>query len=350
MKRYVAIDSGKYATKVAEYLPTVGKVRSFCIPTKVGEGDFRDDAIEKATVIVGIDGKCYKVGNGARGTGAELETTKMTDIHRTCTLTALAYLASENETDEFYVAVGLPAKDWAVVSKREDHKEYILPEGDMEIEIKPTSSSPVKKKKFSISKRFVFPESIGALFMDETIENTDASLITGVIDIGNLNLNATLWRGAELLQDSSATAELGGAILVQELSQELTANITAVDELITAQMLVSDEKQLPSGLGLSEEKVQASRDLVKKVLKAHADKVKRTCRARGWSLDVIRIIAIGGTSALLEDELTEAFGESLVVLPDSQYCNVLGYLRLMCARLPEINMVIPLENYEETEE
>lgn len=347
MKRYVAIDSGKFATKVAEYIPGETEeqsfVKVFSIRTKASEGDFRDDAIEANTVVVNIDGETYKIGNGARGEGAELDTNKKSDVHRLCTLTALAYLASDNseDPDEFCVAIGLPAKDWSVVSKRIDYKDYILPEGEVNISIKKRSTSPVKEKKFKIAQRYVFPESIGALFMDETINSVTPTTITGVIDLGNLNLNATLWQGVEPVLDKSATAELGGAILIQELSQELSANIATCDELITANILKSEDRCLPASANLTENQIEESRKLIKRVLLQHAEKVKRVCRARNWSLDVTNIIAIGGTSKDLEEELKQTFGNNIIVLKDSSYCNALGYLRMLCARIPEVNKVIP---------
>lgn len=340
--RYIAVDPGKFATKVAEYIPGKG-VRKMAIRTKVSEGDFRDDAIEDQTVVIKIEDKTYKVGNGARGSGADLVTDKKSGAHKICTLTAVATLASAKETDEIYVAVGLPAKDWAVVSSRMDFKEYILPEGEIFIQLKKNSTSAVEDKRFKIAGRFVFPESIGALFMDECMAGTTPSSITGVLDIGNLNLNATLWQGTELLQDKSSTAEMGGTILIQELSQEISSNITSCDELITANILKdrSGDRHLPDGMNLTPEQVEKSKELIKRVLKAHAEKIKRCCRARNWSLDVMRIVAIGGTSQDIEAELKETFG-NITVLPNSQYCNALGYLRMMCARIPEIGRVIPL--------
>lgn len=346
-KRFIAVDSGKFATKVAEYDHKTDSVKTFSIRTKASEGDFRDDAIEQNTVVVEIDGQVYKIGNGARGSGAALETDKKSDVHRLCTLTAIATLASSKEVDEIYVAVGLPAKEWAVVSKRIDYKEYILPEGEITISIKKDNNTPVIKKTFVIKERYVFPESIGALFMDETINDISENSIVGVIDIGNLNLNATYWQGTELVQDKSCTAELGAAILVQELSQEITANITPCDEFITANLLSlhPSERHLPSTGKLTQEQIDQSALLIKKVLRQHADKVKRVCHARNWSLDVTKIIAIGGTSHDIADELKESFG-NITVLQNSNYCNVLGYLRMMCARIPEINKVISLQKYE----
>ncbi|MBO4847208.1 MAG: ParM/StbA family protein [Lachnospiraceae bacterium] len=342
-KRFIAVDPGKFSTKVAEYDLKKDGIKKFQIRTKASPGDFRDDAIEANTVIAEIDGNCYKIGNGARGEGASLDTNKMSEIHKICALTALAASASSNEVDDFYVAVGLPAKDWANVSKRMDYKEYILPVGEITVPFKKNSTSPVQDKKFNIKKVFVYPESIGALFADETIFDISPTSITGVLDIGNLNLNATLWQGTEFIEDKSSTAELGGAILIQELSQEISSNICSCDELITANILKlpPNDRHLPDNLNLDSDKVEQSRALIKKVLKDHAEKIKRCCRARNWSLDVTKIVAIGGTSKDIEDELKEVFG-NIVTLTDPTFCNAFGYLRMMCSQIPEISKVISL--------
>lgn len=341
--RYIGVDSGKFATKVAEYDPKTETIRKFSIRTKASEGDFRDDAIEAHTVIVDINGQPLKVGNGARGDGAALDTDKKTDIHKMCVMTALATLASAKEKDEIHVAVGLPAKNWAHVPTRIDYKDFILPEGDVTVKIKTSSSAPVVEKTFTIKNRYVFPESIGPLFMDETINDISPSTVTGVIDIGNLNLNATYWQGTEYISDKSVTEELGGAMLIQELSQEISTNLMPCDEMIAANIIksASTDRHLPDNLSLSDEMIEQSRLLIKKVLREHAEKIKRACRSRKWSLDLMKIIAIGGTSADIEEELRECFG-NITVYPDATYCNVLGYLRMMCAKENELGKIIPL--------
>lgn len=342
-KRYISVDPGKFATKVVEYLPDKKGIKEFSIRTKLSPGDFRDDAIEANTVIIEHEGVVYKVGNGARGDGAVLDTNKMTDVHKICVLTAIATLASAKEVDDVYIAVGLPAKDWANVSKRMDYKDFMFPKGEISISIKKNSTSPVVEKKFKIAKGFAYPESIGPLFMDEMLDYVSPLSIIGVIDIGNLNLNATLWQGTELIEDKSTTAELGGSILIQELSQEISTNITACDELIVANIIKNNpnDRHLPEGMNLTEEQINESRALIKRVMHEHAEKVKRCCRARNWSLDVTRIVAIGGTSKDIAEELKEVFG-NITIISNPTFCNAYGYLRLMCATLPEIGEVIPL--------
>lgn len=345
MKRYISVDSGKFGTKIAEYMHEEDAIRKFSIRTKVSQGYMEDDAIEKNTVVVEIDGQIYKVGNGARGDGASLDTDKNDKIHYISTLTALATVASANEIDEFYVAIGLPAKDWALPPKREEYKKAMLPEGDISITIRPNSKVEPVKKTFRIVERYAYPESIGALFMDGVIEDvvSNPNIPTGVIDVGNLNANITFWQGTELIYDKSSTHELGGAILIQELAQELSSNIDYCDEIVAANLLKADpsERHLPYGLGLSDEEVEESKRIVDQVLRGHADKLRRACKARNWSLKATRIVAIGGTSEDIENYLIETFG-NVTVLPESNYCNALGYLRLMCSKIADIGKLIEL--------
>jgi plasmid segregation protein ParM len=341
MKRFVAIDTGKFATKVAVYNEKKDGVLKFSIRTAFCDGDFRDDAVEDSTVIFQCgDGDVYKVGNGARGLGAELTTDKKLDVHKICALTALASISSKKEEDEIYVAVLLPAKSWAKVSEREDFREFILPEGRVTCKIKAKGDSPIYEKTFVIKKKYVFPESMGALFMDETIGNVSPTSVMGVLDIGNLNLNATLWQGKDLVQDKSSTADLGGSILIQEIAQEISTNVTTCDEMIAAIILKTGE--LPYGMNATKEQEEAILKIVERVKRQHAEKVKRNCHSRNWSLELMNLVAVGGTSKDIEKELKAAFGEKLTVLDNTEYVNVLGALRMMCAR--ELDKIIGLSD------
>ena len=348
MERFIAIDSGKFATKVAEYNKSLDQVKKFSIRTKVSEGDFRDDAIEKNTHVVEIDGQVYKVGNGARGQGAELVTDKKTDTHRICVLTVLAMMASSNEVDTINVAIGLPASDWSYVSKRMDFKDYILPTGEVTVKVKRDSAAEVVEKRFKIGRKYVFPESIGALFADEMYGKITPTSITGVIDIGNLNLNATYWQGVEPIMDKSVTANLGGEILIQELASEISTHITPIDELITANILKSKDRVVPTEYGLTKEKAEESKTLIKRVLLNHAKEVLRQCNSKKWSIDLMRIVAIGGTSKDIEAELKEVFS-NIIVLNNSEYCNVLGFLRIMCAQDPSVSKEISISDKSKEE-
>jgi len=342
-KRFIAIDAGKHATKAASYNPETKKTRKFTFSTKIGEGDFRDDAIEKNTFIAEIDGKVYKIGNGARGDGAKLETSKQSLDHKLSTLFAIAYFCSDNEVDEVNVAVGLPAKEWAVVQKREDFKEFIFPTDVTEVTIKLDSNAAPVTKRFKIRHKYVFPESIGALFQDDSPEVSRNSFY-GVLDLGSLNLNATVWQGIELQQDTSVTDELGAFSLIQGLSQELSARFSRCSEDYVAKLLaLPPEKRFLRPNNGNTEVMEESKAFIRQYLLEHAQKIKRCCDGRKWSLDYMNLIAIGGTSIILKDELKEVFGESISILKCQTFANALGFLRMLCIREPEINELITFD-------
>ena len=336
MERFIAVDTGKFATKVSEADANLNCLkREFSIRTKYGEGDFRDDAIEAQTVIAQVGDKVYKVGNGARDEEAGLDTSKKTEIHKVCTLVALATVASSNEKDVFHVATGIPCSEWANVSKRCDFKEYLLPEGDITVTIKTKSSLPPVKKTFTIKERYVYPEGIGGVLADGVFENVSENphIPTGVIDAGNLNINFTYWQGLEPILDKCTTSEAGGVRLISDVAGDISSSIDNCDSLIISNILTNapEDRCLPSGLGLTDEQIEESKRVIKNSIKKYVQKnMYRNCRSKDWSLNAMRIIAIGGTSQIVEDELKEQFG-NVTVLPNANYCNARGYLRLMCA-------------------
>lgn len=342
MERYIAVDAGKFAVKACEYQKEEDKVVDFTFQTKMSDGDFRDDALEKNTYLAEVNGVTYKIGNGARGTGADLETSKATDIHRICTMFAISHFCSADEIDTVNIAVGLPCKEWAVVAKREDFREYMFAEKDITITIKESSSEEPVTKHFVINRTFVFPESIGALFQDDS-PKIHPSTYVGVLDIGNLNLNASVWLGGELIQDDTITDELGGSTIVQGLSQELSATFSRCSEGLVAQLIAKKpENRYLTPANKDKEVMENSKLLIDKYLLEHAKKIKRCCDGRKWSLDYMKLIAIGGGSTILKTELMEVFGENLTILSCPSFANAYGYLRMECSRIPEIGKVIPL--------
>ena len=342
MKRYISVDAGKFGTKSAEYLKEKDGIRKSMFETKVSPGDFRDDALEANTQLVEYNGTVYKIGHGAAGSGAELETSKQSEVHLLSTLTAISKFCSDNEADEISLAVGLPAKEWAVVEKRQSFKKF-FPREEQTIRVKSSSTGEIKTKKFTIKRLSAYPESMGAMWQDDSPKVDDLS-ITGILDIGNLNLNATIWQNVELIQDESITDELGAATLIAGLAQELSANFSRVNERYVASLLGKSPefRYLPG----STEVQKSSHELIHRYLLEHAGKIKRCCDARRWSLDYMNLIAIGGTSQILKAELKEVFGGNLKLLENPVFANAFGYLRLMCSQIPEIRKEIPLKEVE----
>ena len=330
MERYIAVDCGKYATKIAAYDTEKDTVIKSRFRTKISEGNFLDDALEKSTMIAEFNGKTYKIGNGAM-TEAELDTSKTSEIHKICTLLAIAINCSDNETDEVHAAIGIPVKEWENVEKRHEYKNFILPDEEVEFKVMFSSDKPPVTKKFKIVSKHVYPETQGALFLDDVIQSTSGTV--GIIDIGNLNINCTSWTMRELDKQYSLTDELGGNIMISGLSQELSAAFSRCDENYVAKVLkqpLEDRKLVPNRPNPEVE--EQSKEMIDEYLLNHVKMIKRRCDSKHWSLDFMTLVFIGGTSSLLKNEIHQVFGSEVIIPQNPEYANVLGFLRVMCSK------------------
>ncbi|MEE1255988.1 MAG: ParM/StbA family protein [Lachnospiraceae bacterium] len=333
---YVAVDSGKYGTKMAVYDVEKGETKKFCFRTKISDGFFEDDAIETATFIAEIDGKVYKIGNGAKQQ-ATLETSKKTETHKITTLAAIAMVVNPHEVDNVHVAIGIPVNEFAVVSKRNEYREYILPDGEIEVKLKTKNEQDPETIKFKIVTKLVCPESSGVLYLNPVKYKNST---TGVLDIGNLNLNGTYWNGFDLDSDYNITDELGGNILISGLSQLLSAEFSRCDENKVASILMKPKEErmlVPTHKNIEVE--ERSKEIITNFLLQHVREIRRRCDTKHWSLDYMDLVFIGGTTKLLKNEIIEVFGEEVTIAEEGSYANVLGFLTKLCSRC--LNILIP---------
>ncbi len=327
MQKYVAVDSGKFATKTVWANEDFTATQKMQFRTKISKGNMDDDAIESGTYVCEIDGEVYKIGNGAL-TSADLETTKMTPIHKNCTLLALALLASEKEVDEFHVAIGIPVNDYGVVEKRLEYKNFILPDGEITVSYR-YQKSDVIKKTFKIVSKFVYPESAGGLYLNAA-RNKDTAAI---IDIGSLNVNNTYYQNFEPDMEYSMTSELGGQILINNLAAELSAQLgMRCDERLVSRVLKADPEMrylVPNKPNKDIE--ERSKRIIDEVLLKHVKEIKRMCDSKKWSLDFVELTFIGGTASILANEIREVFGETVTIPEKPEFANAIGFLVRMVA-------------------
>lgn len=329
MKRYIAVDSGKNATKVAVYDEQAEKISVRKFRTKIGKGTFDDDDPGKNTFLMEYDGEVYKIGRGADA-DAELVTSKKTPTHKICTLYAIASVCSEDEIDEVSVTIGIPVKDYENVALRNEYRDYILPEGDITVTCKNSGDDAPVTKTFRIVYRCVRPETLGALFITDTV-NTGT---IAVIDIGHLNVNMTVYNNLDVDKEYSMTDTLGGNALVTGLSQKLSSNYTFINEKATADILMkSGEDRCLKPNRRNEQIEKDSRQMIDEYLLQHVNKILSHCKSAQWSVDYMSFIFIGGTSALLRKEIREIFGEEVTITERPEYANVIGFLRIMCGKL-----------------
>ena len=331
MKAYVAVDCGKYNTKVNFFNPEKQEEFKMRYRTKMNPGTFDDDMFERGTFIVQIDGgEVYKIGNDAK-TEPSMETSKKSEIHRVCTMTGIAIAAGKMKANELDIAIGMPLQISGIPEERIEYKKYILGEENQEhvVKIKTDCNSEPMVVKFKICKRLVYPEGIGVLY--EYPSKVDGP--TAIIDIGNLNTNNTYTDGFHIIAESCFTDELGGKILISGLAQQLTSELRmrCDDNLIASTLLRPYEERFLRARNGKKEVEEKSREIIDNYLMDHVSAIKTKCDTRHWPLDFMNVICVGGTAKLLQRELVQFFGENAFIPENPEYANVCGFLKRMCA-------------------
>lgn len=330
-KRFIAVDAGKYNTKVCAYNTEDSTILKTKFRTKIGEGTFDDDMFERGTYIVQVDGgPVYKVGRDGRQE-PDLETSKKSEIHRICTMAGIAMACGNGQHENLHVVVGIPLQICNIPEERLSYKNYILgnPGEKHLVRIKTNCNGPIYETSFSFEKELVYPEGIGVLY--EYPAKLDGT--TGIIDIGNLNTNNLYCDQFLIDQDYCFTDELGGKVMISKLAQVLTSELGArVNENIVASALLRplEERHLRSSNG-NKALEEKSAELISKYLLEHARAIKQKCDTRHWPMDFMNIVCMGGTSRLLKNELHEVFGSEVFIPDEPEYVNACGFLKKMCA-------------------
>lgn len=331
MRGYVAVDCGKYNTKV-DACDLHGKnEQRFRFRTKLSEGTFDDDMFDKGTFIVQIDGgPVYKVGSEAK-TEPSMETSKKSDIHRVSTMTAIAIAAGKMKADEIVSVIGMPLQIAGIPEERLEYKNFILGADDSEhvVRIKTDCSLPPVDVKFRLIKRLVYPEGIGVLY--EYPQKVDGP--TAIIDIGNLNTNNTYTDGFHIISESCFTDEMGGKVLISGLAQQLTSELRmrCDDNLVASTLLRPYEERFLRARNNDPAISQRSREIIDAYMLDHVNAIKTKCDTRHWPLDFMNIVCVGGTARLLAKEISDVFGENSFIPESPEFVNVCGFLKRVCA-------------------
>lgn len=330
MTKQISVDCGKYNTKTCYFDQAKGDYTKSKFRTKVSKGTFDDDMLEKGTFLVRYQGETYKVGMGARQE-ADMETSKRDDIHKISTIAAIALSLAPNSKEEIDVCIGIPLQTCLVTEERLAYKSFILPDGLQEVELKLDNKSAPYKVSFKIRKKYVYPEGIGVIYeYPSELKN-----ITGIIDIGNLNVNCLYCNMAQPTPESSFTDELGGQVLISGLAQELSSQLgMRVDDNLAASILLKskDERYLIPKNG-NEEIMELSKKVITEYTREHVKLIKRKLDTKRWPLDFMNLVFIGGTSNLLKNELIEVFGDSIIIPKNPEFVNVEGFMKRMCSNI-----------------
>lgn len=304
----IAIDSGKFATKAVTRKPD-GTERKVSFRTKM-EPTMRSEA-QGNSFIVTYEGKKYMIGEQAEVLSSK--TTKAEEIHRICAYTAITQLAESG--DDLFIAIGCPLTMYENADTRKAYKDYMFPTKEIHINVNGVT------RHYNVKSVAVFPESAGVIYLDK---EKYGQATVGVIDIGGLNVNASVYRQETPIVSTIFTDNLGSNVLTNGLLNQLQ---TYYSEDIPDWMA---EEILRDGYMVDNMAVDGIREcsakLVEDYKKDHLRKIIRQCEENGWNMRATKLIFTGGTSLLLAKEIRSMY-PTAVISEDAAFANVRGFLK-----------------------
>ena len=319
MTRTIAIDSGKFATKVS-MAAGIGTIDHLSFKTQMTEGVEKVDVGGDGTFSVEFEGKKYLVGDQARG--QSFDRSKQNDLHRISTYVGVAMMMKKagGFNDNVKLAIGCPLSIYINQDARQRYKDFIAPAGKRVV-IKVDGIEYT----FTIVASYVFPESSGVIYLNSS-KYRDG--IVGVIDIGGLNANCCIYDKLvpKYGADSMFTLEMGGNILTSNIMTSLESEFnTSIPELFYDQVMRD---------GCIKIDKEASARRIEELKVEHVRAIMTECKRHKWATDLMDVVFTGGTSFLLKDEIQKVFPTAIIDHLDSEACfkNADGFLQQLLVK------------------
>lgn len=289
--KQIDIDSGKYSCKLTDG----NELMIFDSKISSGVANFGK------SYTIEYDNHSYIVGEEA--TDYNLELTKNTFHNKILIYTAIALLVDDN--DVINLTVGTPIQMFFNKEDKQSYIDNLYNNGDY-IRIGING----KNIKFRINNIVIAPETIGSQILDRDSKHK----IKGVIDIGGLNINGTIYLNGVPQKDRILTKNMGTHTLVSNLQQELIKNIGEMyEEYLIHDFMVKSNCSI---------KVKY---VIDEFCYGFMDSIIKEMQKHKWNYEDIELEFTGGGSILLKNYISESFCNPNII--EDVYYNVKGYTK-----------------------
>lgn len=314
---FIAIDSGKYATKgLIEYKT---KTSTLLFRTKLQEVSDIGVEIQPNSFKVDYEGRQYLIGDMVSENQSDFNLNKETLIHKIAIYTAICELMKKANAIfhnvHLHVAINVPINVYKSKSLKESFKGFI--------ENKSRTiyfRSKDCQYNFNLNDITICFEGMGLTYTNPTDATSSSST---VVDIGGLNTTYCMFDGVHPDFNSMTVAHVGMNILKAKLEQELVQrynrNISANDlEQIIQRGYMSYMGQI----------MEDSKDLISQVKKNHFEQIINYAKQHNYTFNQDNIYFAGGGSLLLRQEILNYFPNASIVM-NPQFANVKSFLEII---------------------
>ncbi|MGG1289840.1 ParM/StbA family protein [Bacillus smithii] len=314
---FIAIDSGKYATKaMMEYK---GKTYISVFRTKMQEVSDVGVDIQPNSFKIEFDGKQYLLGDMVSENRSDFNLSKETLIHKIAIYTAIVELMKKAnayfQNVYLHVAVNVPIHVYKNKTLKDSFKEYIENKNKT-IFIRINDKTHV----FNLNDITICFEGMGLVYVNTQEYSKHSSAI---IDIGGLNTTYCIFNGIQPEFNSMTVSPYGTntlkATLEQELVQKFNMNVSASDlEQIIKKGYFSHMGKIYNN----------SRDLIEKIKKNHLEHILNYAKQHGYTFNQDKIFFSGGGALLLQKEIQDVFPNATTVI-NPQFANVKSFMEII---------------------
>lgn len=307
-EKIIAIDPGKFRIKGAtgtEAEPTLVDYRSKLYTLKPDE-HFEPQGVSK--FITYKDGR-YIIGD--QGSDTDKSFKKDTILHKVGMMAALSDMVSEG--DIVRLVLGCPAAIYKDKTARSEYKEFMTDGGILSFE------TGEKHFDITIASTLPMPESSGAPYVYPSLFQGRR---VGVIDMGGLNLNFSVFNNMVLDLDSMNTINHGG----YELEKRV---VTRFGGRYGVALSRDDYEQVVANNGIKMNNIldATSTTLLEDTYSDFIGEIPNIVKGFGYDLSLMDVVCLGGTSELLGERITKVIPHA-IVKENITWANALGFLKV----------------------
>lgn len=314
---YIAIDSGKYATKgLIEYR---GKTSSIMFRTKSQEVHDVGIDIQPNSFKIDFENKQYLLGNMVSESQSNFDLSKETMVHKLAIYTAICELMTKEKlyfhNIDLHIAINVPISVYKSKQAKDSFKNFVENNG-----------KPIffrlngKVYNFNLINLTICFEGMGLTYtnFDEYAKKTSA-----VIDIGGLNTTYCTFDGVHPDFNSMTLSHFGINVLKAKIEQEL---VQRYNRNVSANDL---EQIIQRGyMNYMGKVIEESARVISHIKTQHFENIINYAKQHNYTFNQDIVYFVGGGSILLQKEIKELFPQAIIVV-NPQFANVKSFLEIL---------------------